>query len=121
VAEDNEVNSKVIGGLLAKMGVAVEFARDGREAVEKWSKYSYDLILMDIQMPVMNGEEALAAIREQERERGGHIPVIALTAHALDVDRDRLLALGFDVHLSKPVEIESLAECIEKLARLKQS
>ncbi|MDD2899756.1 MAG: ATP-binding protein [Desulfuromonadaceae bacterium] len=115
VVEDNEMNSMVVGGFLAKMGVTVEYAMDGREAVEKWNKGAYDLILMDIQMPVMTGEEALGAIRESEREHGGHIPVVALTAHALDTERKRLLSLGFDAHLSKPVEIEKLAECIANL------
>jgi PAS domain S-box-containing protein len=115
VAEDSEINCKVICGFLAKMGIQFECAQDGHEAVEKWRRGNFDLILMDIQMPVMTGEEALTAIRKLESDRGGHIPVVALTAHALNLDRDRLLAFGFDVYLSKPIEFELLMECIEKL------
>ena len=114
VVEDNEVNKKVMCGFLGKLGVSADYAGDGREAVVKWKEGGYDLILMDIQMPVMNGEAALAAIREYEQERGGHVAVIALTAHALDHDGDRLLSLGFDGYLSKPIDLDKLTECIEK-------
>jgi two-component system sensor histidine kinase/response regulator len=103
LAEDNVVNQRVAIGLLSKAGHAVTLAENGRLALEALDHATFDLVLMDMQMPELGGDEAIAAIRERERRRGGHLPIIALTAHALKGDRERCLAAGADEYLAKPV------------------
>ncbi len=88
-------------------------AANGREALAALEKESYDLVLMDIQMPEMDGLEATAAIREKEKGSGIHQPVIALTAHAMKGDRERCLAGGMDGYLSKPIRLQELDELLE--------
>ena len=104
VAEDSRVNMLYMRGLLERMGVKMQEARDGKEAVARWEQGGIELILMDVQMPVMGGEEALRIIRKKEQQRGegGHVPIVALTAHAMQGDRERLIAAGFDGYLAKP-------------------
>jgi PAS domain S-box-containing protein len=111
VVEDNEVNQKVAQRYLEKLGVTCDLARNGREAIEVWHKGNYDLILMDCQMPVMDGLQATREIRGQERH-GKRIPIIALTANALASDRDNCLAAGMDEHLGKPLELAKLEACL---------
>ena len=84
------------------------------EAVRAWSEGHYDCILMDIQMPEMDGYEAVARIREQEQTGGGHIPIIAMTAHAMEEDRKKCLASGMDDYLAKPIDEEVLLALLEK-------
>jgi len=81
---------------------------DGDQAVSSWQAGSFDLILMDVQMPVLDGIEATRIIREQERQSGRHTPIIALTAHAMEGDRERLMEQGFDGYIAKPVDIKLL-------------
>jgi len=114
VAEDNAVNRKMAVRLLEKRGHAVVAVEDGREALAALDRQPFDLILMDVQMPGMDGFEATAAIRAREETR--RIPIVALTAHAMTGDRDRCLKAGMDAYVAKPVEAEELFATIEQLA-----
>ena len=91
-------------------------ANDGQEALEIWGRESFDLILMDVQMPHMDGLEATAAIRETERKSQGHMPIIAMTAHAMKGDMERCLDAGMDDYLTKPVDLERLREAVQRWA-----
>ena len=113
VAEDNELNKKLSLRLLGKLGIEADAVSDGREAVEAASKKSYDMILMDCQMPEMDGFEATAIIREKERNRR-HTPICALTANAMDGDRDRCLAAGMDDYLCKPIGLDQLRNVVQR-------
>ncbi|HUF75842.1 MAG TPA: response regulator, partial [Longimicrobiales bacterium] len=115
LAEDNEVNQRLAQAILERLGHRVTHARTGREVLDLWEKETFDLILMDIQMPEMGGEEATAIIREREAERGGHIPIVAMTAHAMAGDRERFLAAGMDEYISKPISQERLREVVRTL------
>ena len=115
VAEDNNMNLQFITGLLKKTGLTPVTASNGKEALERWKQGGIDLILMDIQMPVMGGEEALQQLRQTEQGSGRHTPVIALTAHALRGDQERLLGAGFDGYLSKPVNMRLLLTEVERV------
>jgi two-component system, chemotaxis family, CheB/CheR fusion protein len=108
VAEDNAINRQITTEFLTSCGHTLETAEDGAEALERWKQGCFDLILMDIEMPGMDGIEASCRIREAEKDRGVHTPVIALTAHALKSDQERLLGLGFDGYVSKPIDLEVL-------------
>jgi signal transduction histidine kinase/ActR/RegA family two-component response regulator len=114
LAEDNTVNQRVATRLLEKMGHQVRVASNGSEAVHLYLAKEFDLILMDVQMPVMGGYEATAAIREREHESGTHIPIVALTAHAVAGDRERCLEAGMDDYVSKPIRQEELAAAIRR-------
>ncbi len=103
LAEDNEVNRIVAASMADRVGCRVDAVRNGREAIEMLDYARHDLILMDVQMPEMDGLAATAAIREREQETGRHIPIIAMTAHAMRGDRDRCLACGMDDYLTKPL------------------
>lgn len=116
VAEDNKLNADTIIAMLKRMGHEVEVASNGREALEKWHASVVHCVLMDIQMPVMDGYLAAATMREQEQKMGGHTPIIAMTAHALHGDRERFLAEGFDGYVSKPVEMQILAEELKRVS-----
>ncbi len=113
LAEDNPVNQKLAVRILEKMGHSVTVADDGEEALAALAGKDFDLVLMDIQMPKMDGFETTRAIREQERETGGHIPIIAMTAHALKGDRERCLAAGMDEYVGKPIQIEALNKVLQ--------
>ena len=115
VAEDNPVNQKLAQKLLKKMGYAVDVAGNGKEAVDAFGREKFDVILMDVQMPEMDGLEATGAIRKMEQENGGHIPIIAMTAHAMKGDREQCLDAGMDGYVSKPIQVPKLAEAIESL------
>ena len=119
LAEDNIVNQRVVDGMLKKMGHSIVISNNGREVVEKFEEDTFDLILMDVQMPEMDGLEATALIREKEKTSGTHLPIIALTAHALKGDRDRFLANGMDGYISKPIKKMELVEAIGKLVPYK--
>jgi len=104
LAEDNAVNQKLAIRLLEKQGHSVTLAKDGREAVEAVEKGEFDVVLMDVQMPNMSGLEAAAAIRTLERGTGRHVPIVAMTAHAMKGDQERCLDAGMDDYISKPIQ-----------------
>lgn len=108
LAEDNPINQRLGIALLEKWGHHVTTVGTGREAVEAWRKGAYDLIVMDVQMPDMDGLEATQRIREAEATQGTHIPIVAMTAHALSGDRERCLKAGMDGYASKPLRINEL-------------
>jgi CheY-like chemotaxis protein len=87
-------------------------AESGQKVVEMWKEGEYDLILMDVQMPLMNGFEATGAIRAHERNRGGHIPIVAMTAHTLKEDEDRCFAAGMDAYIPKPINFKKTLQII---------
>ena len=111
LAEDNPVNSKVALLLLERMGYAVDVATNGREVLELLPQADYSLILMDCQMPEIDGYETTAIIRAQEGDRR-RIPIVAMTANAMSGDRERCLAVGMDNYISKPIERIRLAEVL---------
>jgi two-component system, sensor histidine kinase and response regulator len=113
VAEDNLVNQRLVQRLLEKQGHSVVVVENGREVLEALEKDSFDFVLMDVQMPEMDGFEATAAIRENEKLTLDHIPIIALTAHAMKDDQERCLAAGMDAYLSKPVHAVDLFELLK--------
>lgn len=114
VAEDNPVNQIVATKMLEKLGCAVDMATNGEEAIAHVQRHVYDLILMDCQMPVLDGFAATAAIRERERAFARHTPIIALTANAMLGDRERCLAAGMDDYLSKPLEPAKLRGVLDR-------
>ena len=116
LAEDHVVNRQLMVRLLEKRGHHVVTATNGREACEAFHRQSYDVILMDVQMPEMTGIEATAAIRQAERGTGRHIPIIAMTAHAMMGDRERFLAGGMDGYISKPILLKELTDALEKIS-----
>jgi len=115
VAEDTPVNQKFILRLLDRWGHKTVLVDDGRKAVAEVSKAVFDVVLMDVQMPEMDGLESAAAIRRMETGSNRHTPIIAMTAHAIKGDRERCLAAGMDEYLSKPIDAEKLKQIIERL------
>jgi CheY-like chemotaxis protein len=113
LAEDNVVNQQVAIGLLSRRGHRVILAANGREAVDACAREPVDVILMDLQMPVMGGLEATAAIRVRERGTANHVPIIAMTAHAMRGDRERCFEAGMDGYLSKPIDKDQLYAAVE--------
>ena len=116
LAEDNAVNRELTVRILSKRGHSVTVAVNGRMALEALETQAFDLVLMDVQMPEMDGFEATAAIRKGEASTGTHIPIIAMTAHAMKGDRERCLQAGMDAYISKPVQAEELLKLAEALA-----
>jgi PAS domain S-box-containing protein len=116
LAEDNPVNQLLAVRLLEKRGHHITVANNGSEALTHFSNEIFDIVLMDIQMPVMDGFEATAAIRAKEKITGNHTPVIAMTAHALSDDEERCLAAGMDAYISKPINSAQLFELVESFA-----
>ena len=112
VAEDSRVNQRVTLALLSKLGHIAVIANNGKEVLDTLAKGDFDLVLMDIQMPVLDGMQATAAIRASEQESGRHQPIIAVTAQALPGDRERCLTGGMDEYVSKPISKESLCRAI---------
>ena len=121
LAEDNPVNQRLAARLLEKRGHVVVVAEDGARALHELERQSFDLILMDVQMPVMDGVQATAAIRDREKVTGAHIPIIAMTAHAMEGDRERFLGGGMDGYISKPVHSRELFDLIESLRGLSKA
>jgi CheY-like chemotaxis protein len=115
LAEDNVVNQRLAMRLLEKRGHTVFLAGNGREALEAFDGEQFDLVLMDVQMPQMSGLEATVAIRAKESENGTHVPIVAMTAHAMKGDRERCLEAGMDGYVSKPIQAQTLFEEIEKV------
>jgi CheY-like chemotaxis protein len=113
-AEDNRTNTFFGVSLLTLMGHQVTAVENGREALAAMERGTFDLVLMDVQMPVMNGDEALAVIRERIPESGRPIPVIAVTAYAMKGEEERLLAAGFDGYVAKPLELRKLTDAMKR-------
>jgi two-component system, sensor histidine kinase and response regulator len=121
LAEDNVVNQTLAIRLLEKNGHRVTVAADGREALTAFEREEFDVVLMDVQMPEMDGLEATAAIRAKERNTSRHVPIIAMTAHAMRGDRERCLDQGMDGYISKPIVPRELLESIEAAIRARES
>jgi PAS domain S-box-containing protein len=115
VAEDNPVNQLVARRILRKLGHRVTIVDNGRDAVNRAKAGKFDLIAMDVQMPEMDGLDATLAIRTWEKTTGAHIPIIAMTAHAMKGDRERCLAAGMDAYTSKPIRFQDLAQAIAQV------
>jgi two-component system, sensor histidine kinase and response regulator len=115
LAEDNSVNRHMIARLLEKRGHSVCAVENGREALAAFDAETFDLVLMDVQMPDLDGFETTAAIRERERESGRHVPILALTAHAMKGDRERCLERGMDGYTTKPVQTKELYELVDAM------
>jgi CheY-like chemotaxis protein len=113
VADDTPANQKVVKAVLTKRGHRVELADNGRHALEQLRKQQFDVVLMDAQMPMMNGLQATAAIRDLSDAARSRVPIIALTGHTLQEDRQRCLAAGMNDYLPKPIDIEALIDCVE--------
>ena len=116
LAEDNAVNRKLAIRLLEKHGHTVVATENGRAALDAVERERFDLVLMDVQMPIMDGLEAIRAIRATEQRTGGHLPIIALTAHAMKGDRERCLEVGADDYLTKPIRTTALFAALDHLA-----
>ena len=117
LVEDNRVNLRVAMGMLGRIGCSVDTASNGREAVAILAMESYDLVLMDCHMPEMDGFEATAAIRAAEAPGGRRMPIVALTANAIEGDRERCLAAGMDDYLAKPIRLADLRQVVERWSR----
>ena len=118
LVDDNDLNREIAITLLEDEGFTVEYAVDGQEAVDLLKASGADhfqLVLMDVQMPVMNGYEATRAVRALEDERLAHIPILAMTADAFEEDRQKALRCGMDGHLTKPIEIDKLFEALDTM------
>jgi CheY-like chemotaxis protein len=114
VVEDNIVNQRVAIGLLTRRGHHVTLSKDGGEALAQLDRETFDVVLMDLQMPGMSGLDATAAIRAREQVSGGHTRIIAMTAHAMAGDNQRCLDAGMDGYLSKPIDPRKLFAAVEQ-------
>jgi two-component system sensor histidine kinase/response regulator len=114
VAEDNMVNQKLMTRMLEKRGHTVVVAGDGRSALAALERQSFDVVLMDVQMPAMDGLAATVVIRERERQTGAHLPVMALTAHAMKGDEEKCLAAGMGDYLTKPMKAHELDAALDR-------
>jgi two-component system sensor histidine kinase/response regulator len=121
LAEDSVFNQKVAVGMLAKDGHTVTVANNGREAAEAFTKHTFDLVFMDVQMPEMDGTEATERIRRQQEITGMRVPIIAMTAHAMVGDREKFLAAGMDDYISKPIGRDELAAVVARNTDLAQA
>jgi two-component system, sensor histidine kinase and response regulator len=118
LAEDNAINQQLAVRLLEKRGHTVTVASNGSGALSLLKNAKFDLVLMDVQMPIMDGFQATAAIRKEEESTGQHLPIIAMTAHAMQGDRERCLEAGMDAYISKPVQASELISLVEEIVRL---
>jgi PAS domain S-box-containing protein len=121
LAEDDPHIRQVLGLMLKRSNYHLDFAEDGQKAVEMWEKGGYDLVLMDIQMPRLNGFEATRVIREKERERSGYTPIVAMTAHVRKEDEESCLAAGMDAFISKPIDFQKSLQVIGDIIKQKSS
>jgi two-component system sensor histidine kinase/response regulator len=116
LVEDNAVNQLLAVRLLEKRGHSVTLAGNGKEALAALEKDSFDLVFMDVQMPVMDGFKATAAIRKKEKQSGNHLPIIAMTAHAMVGDKERCLQAGMDDYITKPIRLQELDESLKRFS-----
>jgi CheY-like chemotaxis protein len=117
LVEDNIVNQRVAARMLERQGYSVTVAANGREALATLQRQVFDMVLMDIQMPEMDGFEATMAIRSQENAGATRIPIIAMTAHAMQGDQERCLQAGMDAYISKPVDRAKLLDLVERYSK----
>jgi signal transduction histidine kinase/CheY-like chemotaxis protein len=117
IAEDDRVNQRLAGYMLQKLGHTWEVVGDGQAALDRLAESDFDLVLMDVEMPKLGGLEATARIREREAIEGGHLPIVAMTAHAMAGDRERFLEAGVDEYVSKPVSRDQLRDVVRGLGR----
>ena len=113
LAEDNPVNQQLTMELLEMRGHTVKLANNGREVLAALEQHSFDVVLMDVNMPEMDGFQTTAAIREREKADGTHLPIIALTGFGMKADRERCLQAGMDGYLCKPIRSQELFEAVE--------
>lgn len=118
LAEDSYVNQRLVVALMEKHGHDVTVAENGKAAIEALVKSQFDLVLMDVEMPEMNGLEATAVIRSKETQTGAHVPIVAMTAHAMKGDRERCLAAGMDDYVSKPINADQVFDKISQVLQL---
>ncbi|MGA7853129.1 MAG: response regulator [Candidatus Acidiferrales bacterium] len=116
LAEDNPVNQEVAVHLIERRGHSVIVAENGRQAIEALERHKFDLVLMDVQMPEMGGLEATRIIREKEKASGQHLPIIAMTAHAMQGDREHCLEAGMDGYLAKPIDPKTFLQTVEGIS-----
>jgi len=112
LAEDNVINQQVALGMLARLGCRATAVEDGSQVLAALERDEYDVVLMDLQMPAMDGFEATAQIRAREERTGGHLAIVAMTAHARESDHRRCLAAGMDGYVAKPVKMGDLARAL---------
>jgi len=117
IVEDTPANQKVVTAILKRRGHQIEIAQNGREAIECVKQEDYDVVLMDVQMPIMDGFQATAAIRDMSRHDKANTPIIAMTAHAMHGDREKCLAAGMDSYVAKPLDAQMLVETVESFGR----
>jgi CheY-like chemotaxis protein len=117
LAEDNPINRRVSVLLLEKQGCSVVVVENGKQVIEAWREQDFDLILLDVQMPIMDGFETTAQLRQIETRTGRRIPIVALTAHAMRGDEERCLEAGMDGYVSKPVRPQELYAALERATR----
>jgi CheY-like chemotaxis protein len=115
LAEDNLINQRLAVRMLEKLGCSVTVAADGAEAVEAVAREPFDVVLMDVQMPRMGGFEATRLIRQRENQSGLHLPIVALTAHAMTGDKERCLEAGMDDYVTKPIRPQELLGKLDAL------
>jgi CheY-like chemotaxis protein len=121
VAEDNNISTKVIQGMLGKLDLVPDLVSNGRDALRAMQEQHYDLVLMDCEMPVLDGFSATEQLRAWEAAgRHPHTPVVALTAHILEEHKERALKAGMDGHVAKPVELSQLRELVEHWIAIKE-
>ena len=116
VAEDNKVNQRLISRLLEVRGHRVTLCDNGTHVLEAWRNQSFDLLLLDVQMPEMDGLEATRRLRAEECSTGSHVPVVAMTACAMVGDREQCLQAGFDAYLTKPIDVHQLEQVLAEYA-----
>lgn len=114
VAEDNYINQKLISKLLSKKGYNSFVVEDGEKVLKALDEKKFDAVLMDIQMPIMDGYQTTSIIREREKESGNHVPIIGITAFAMESDRQKCFEIGMDDYLSKPFDKDDFYDIIEK-------
>ena len=114
MAEDDFINTTLAVSLLEQAGFTIKTVSDGQAAVDAWKQENFDCILMDIQMPVMDGHEAAVQIREMEKERGGRVPIIAMTACGIQDDQKKFIQAGMDAYISKPINRVELFQLMKK-------
>ena len=119
MADDHDANRSLVTTVLTKRGHQCVEAVNGHQVLEALARQTFDVVLMDVQMPGMDGYQATAAIRKREEQEGGHVPIIALTAHAMSGDREKCLLAGMDAYLAKPLRPSELVQLVESVPAAK--